>query len=90
MKKKKEANNNKKKNEKMYTNNIAKEKTNKNEKEKRKSEPKQNKPQLKSIVAYHDTNQDGEMELNIGCPTIKTKKYSYLFFDQRFVHQTFL
>ena len=56
-----------------YMNKIEKEKTDKNEKEKGIAEPKQNELPLKSIVVYHDTKQDGEMESNKGCPTIKTK-----------------
>ena len=64
----------------------------KNEKEKRKSESesKQNEPPLISIVVYHDTNQDGQMESIKGCLTHETKKNSYIFFNQRFVQQTLL
>ena len=55
---------------------------------KKKEEQKQNELPLKSIVVNHDTNQDGEMESNKGCPTIK--KSSYIFFNQRFLQQTSL
>ena len=76
---------------KKYTpTNYKKEQTNENEKEKRKLEPNQNGLPLKFIVVYHDTNQDGEMESNKGCLTIKRKKSSDIFFNQRFFHQTSL
>ena len=35
-------------------------------------------------------NKDCEMELSIGCPTINTKRSPYTFFNQHFLHQTFL
>ena len=75
---------------------TKKKKTDENEKEKgiacysKKQEPKQNELPLKSIVVYHDMNQNRVMELNKGCPIIKTKKTSYIFFNPRFLHPTSL
>ena len=57
-------------------------------KRKVKADPKQNKPPLKFIVVYFGTNQGCGMESNKGCPNIKSKKYSDLFFNQRFLQQS--
>ena len=43
--------------------------------QKRKSEPKENEPPLKSIVVYHDTNQDGEIFIGFWfCKKFDTKE----------------
>ena len=88
------ANNNEKEkvnnnNDKKFTPTRQKKKT-KIKKEKLIADPKQNKPPLKSIVVYHGTNLGGDMESNKGCQNVKSKKSSYVFFNQRFVQQTSL
>ena len=50
-----------------------------------KNKKKQNEPPLKSILVYHDINENCGMESKDGNRTLETKESSYIFFYQRFL-----